>query len=266
MFYDQLAMKGQQIERIYVGSTFCSQYFSQQTKYDFVLNFCQQHNIKVTLTLPVFTEKDLVLGKKKVEKLLDKGQEVVDEVTINDIGMLTYMQSKVKVRINLGRLFFKDPRDCRIPNYKEKMVEPVLLSNLENDFWRTFHVNLVELDSTNRVINTSILLKSDIDIGIHYPFCYMSTSNICKFASIHKDIASKFRPNMACNLECEHIIDTYSGHITQTDCDPIIYRLGRTLYYETEVSEFVGKQPSRIIYFPINEWRKCCNGNIGTIK
>ncbi len=259
-------MKGQQVERIYVGSAFCSQYFLRQTRYDFILNFCQQHNIKVTLTIPVFTEKDLIFGMEKVEKLLDKGEEVVDEVTVNDIGMLACLQTKVKVRINLGRLFFKDPRDCRIPSYKEKMIEPVLLSNLENDFWRTFRFDLVELDSTNRVINTSILLKTDIDIGIHYPFCYMSTGNICKFASIHKDIASKFRPNIACNLECEHIIDTYSGHITQTDCEPIIYRLGRTLYYETEVSEFVGRQPSRIIYFPINEWRKCCDGNTGAIE
>ena len=259
--------KSQLIERIYLGSSFCSQYFLGLSNYEHIFSFCTEKNLHITLTIPVFTEKDIDLGKKKIDEICKRSMGVIDEITVNDLGMLEYFQGNQPYCINLGRLFFKDPRDCRILDYTKRSVSPVLLSYLNDDYWRNFSFDSVELDPTNLVINTSCIENTDINVGLHIPYCYMTTGNICKFASIHRNVKQKFRPNMQCDMECVHIYDSYSGHIEQTNCDPTLIRYGRTLYFEVDSSvELVGKEASRVIYFPINEWRKFVNENIGSFK
>lgn len=266
LFLNYLSSNKQPIERIYFGSSFCSQYFLQFSGYEQIFSFCAQNGIHVTLTLPVFTEKDLDAGKKKINEICEVGKKNIDEITVNDVGMLYYMQSKSQYCINLGRLFFKDPRDCRVPDYTKKAISPMLLSHLTDEYWKSIRFNLVELDPTNTTLNTVCLEKTDIDIGIHLPYCYMTTGNICKFASIHRDVKRKFRPNSKCSMECIHISDTYSGHIMQTDCDPVLQRFGRTLYFKKDSVKFIGKNASRVIFFPIDEWRKFIDENSGSSK
>ncbi|MCM1060668.1 MAG: hypothetical protein NC452_10270 [Eubacterium sp.] len=258
--------KSQPIERIYLGSSFCSQYFLGMSNYEYMFSFCAEKGLHITLTVPVFTEKDISLGKKKIEEICKKSMDTIDEITVNDLGMLSYFRIKQPYRINLGRLFFKDPRDCRCPNFTKEMVSPMLLSHLTDDYWRFLGIGLVELDTTNLVINTTCIENIDVDVGLHMPYCYMTTGNICKFASIHQDVQHKFRPNQQCGMECAHIFDSYSGHIAQTACNPSLIRYGRTLYFEVESVKLVGKEASRVIYFPINEWRKFVNENIGSFK
>lgn len=258
--------KGQLIERIYLGSSFCSQYFLQLSDYEQVFKFCAERGIHITLTLPVFTEKNIGLGKKKIATICKAASEIIDEITVNDIGMLSQFQSNRQYRINLGRLFFKDSRDCRVPEYTKRAVSPMLLSQLNNDYWKSLRFSLVELDPTNKIIDTSYIEKTNTNIGVHLPYCYMTTGNICKFASIHRDVEQKFRPNIQCGMECAHVSDIYSGHVVQTNCDPILKRFGRTLYFKASSIEFVGKAATRVIYFPVDEWRKYADENSGSIK
>lgn len=254
------------IRRIYIGSSFCSQYYLKFSGYKELLNICKEENISVTLVLPIFSEKDIVSGKQKTIEMIANSSGKIDEVTVNDIGMLWWFREKNDIKINLGRLFFKDPRDCRVPKYYHSRVEPVFLTNISDDYWKHFNILGVELDPTNQIVDTSIINDSNINIGIHVPFCYMTTGNICKFASIHKEIKQKFRPNLSCGMECMHISDIYMGGITQTSDDLFLYRYGRTLYFKVNSIEFVGKKPTRIIYFPVDEWRNIRIENTSSIK
>lgn len=256
----------QSIKRLYMGSSFCSQYYLNMSGYENIFKYCAKQQIHVTLTIPVFTEKDICLGKRKTEEICRKGADVIDEITVNDIGMLSFLQNRYQYHFNLGRLFFRDPRDCRIPEYTRKCVSPMLLSHLTDDYWKSFKISFVELDPTNAIIDTSCIEKTDINVGIHLPYCYMTTGNICKFASIHQEVQHKFRPNIQCKMECIHISDIYSGHVSQTNCNPILNRFGRTLYFEVGAIEFVGKKAIREIYFPVKEWREFVYGNIGSSK
>lgn len=263
---NRILIKERQIERIYIGSSFCSQYYLNFFGYDRIFALCKKMGIPITLTIPVFTEKDIEIGKRKTLDICEKAHSIIDEITVNDIGMLSWLQTKKEYCINLGRLFFKDQRDCRVPEYTKKHVSPALLSHLADDYWKLFRISRVELDPTNLVIDTSCIYNTNINVGIHMPYCYMTTGNICKFASIHQTVKDKFRPNIQCDMECAHVCDSYSDHVNQTNCDPVLYRFGRTLYFKVDSVKFTGKKASRVIYFPIDEWRDLKDENTGSIK
>lgn len=265
-FFDHLsARKSAPVERIYLGSSFCSQYFLL-TKFETLLDFCVRRGIPVTLTVPVFSEKDLDQGKQKIDRICLAASGIIDEITVNDIGMLSFVGSKQQYRINLGRLFFKDARDCRVPEHTACNVQPMMLAHLTNSYWKRYGIHGVELDATNHTLDTTPLVLTSTQVGIHLPYCYMTTGNICKFASIHQPVKLKFRPNSRCGLECAHVHDLYSGYMPQTDCIPVLHRVGRTLYFEVNDITVTGKNADRVIYFPVNELRKYADENTGSVK
>ena len=63
--------------RIYVGSYFCSQFFLA-FQFDNLIKFAKDWNLKLTLVLPIFSEKDLKLAKKKIIKILQNSKSVID--------------------------------------------------------------------------------------------------------------------------------------------------------------------------------------------
>lgn len=230
--------------RIYVGSYFCSQFF-WAFQFDNLIKFAKDWNLKLTLVLPIFSEKDLKLAKKKIIKILQNSKSVIDEVTVNDFGMLTYIQSKFDKKVNLGRLFFKDPRDVRVNEYYSQKGNVNILSALE-EVIDVSKINYVELDETNKSLGVDDCFR----VAVHTPFCFMTTGNICKYASINKGIEFKFRPNDKCRQECSCIYEHYSEEYNGRHID--LYRLGRTVYsYMTERSEVENKK--REIYFPFIE-------------
>lgn len=245
----------QRLERIYIGSNFCSQYFLNFKGWEFVLTYCRKMQLSVTLVVPVFSEKDLKSGKARIHEILTVAGDIIDEVTVNDIGMLSYVHENFEKKINLGRLFFKDPRDSRVPDYSKRVVTPYLINNLNHEFWKQFDIHGIELDQVSGKIDLSGLNCFDLNIAFHSPLCYMTAGNVCKYASIHKRPEYKFRPNVKCGMECQHITDYYTDHIPKTDVDVTLMRIGRTVYYQTETAVFIGRTPDRIIYFPYREWR-----------
>lgn len=260
------AMLQKKINRIYFGSYFCDLYFLKFKAYYELIQYCKSKNIQITLVLPVFSQNMLEIGKKRILEVCRYAETVIDEITVNDLGMLNFISKHYNHKINLGRLFFKNPRDCRVPEYIRCEVTPGLLSELNGAFFGKYTINCVELDPTNQILNVSELAKTNIKLVLHSPYCYMTTGKICKFASIHQHIEKKFRPNVNCRMECMHITDTYSGHIVPTDCDPIIYRLGRTLYFENGRVETNGKCFDRLLYFPVKEWRKILYESFSSCK
>ena len=260
------AMVQNKIDRIYFGSYFCDQYFLKFKGYNELIQYCRNKNIHMTLVVPVLSQNTLDIGKRRISEMYECAGNVVDEITVNDLGMLSYFSKCGNQKLNLGRLFLKNPRDCRIPEYTDSRVTPSFLSKLNQEFWKKQTLNCVELDPTNKILDASEIASMGIKLALHLPYCYMTTGKICKFASIHKQIEKKFRPNVNCQMECMYITDTYSGHVTSTNCDPTIYRIGRTLYFENNRVETVGKDLDRLIYFPIEEWRKCLYENLSSGK
>ena len=162
--------------------------------------------------------------------------------------MLNFVRCNFNKQINLGRLFLKDTRDIRVKKYFEKSTEPSLLS------FPIIGVNCVELDPISRHINLSNIKSSNYNeslIAIHTPYCYMSTGNICKYGSLHKNIENKFRPNTVCMRECEHICERYF-ETNESNYFEII-KFGRTVYFYNPSVVVIGRNAERYIYFPINE-------------
>lgn len=242
------------LERIYVGSSFCSQYFLHIACWRDIIEYCREREYKMTLTLPIFSEKDLEIGKARIDQILRIGDDVIDEITVNDVGMLVYIPDKYEKNINLGRLFFKDSRDVRVPGYRESAVRPNLLSKKEYMMMGTERVKGVELDAVSRYIDLRDCDFSGITLGIHGPFCFMTTGNICKYASIPKEPDQKFRPNGTCSMECLQVYEHYKEKFGGQNTD--ILRYGRTVYYYNNGSRVAGKKIDRKIYFPVLEMKR----------
>ena len=259
-------MKKNKVERIYFGSYFCDHFFLKFEGYKYLLQFCKIKDIHATLVIPVFSQDTLDKGKKRTLEICRYFEEMIDEITVNDLGMLYYVQNFNRYKINLGRLFSKNPRDCRVPEYTDSKIAPGFISKLNQEFWKKQSINCVELDSTNQILDLSEAQSSDVMIALHSPYCYMTTGKICKFASIHKRINEKFRPNTNCRMECMSISDTYTGHVAATNFESLIYRIGRTLFFENNEVEIIGKNLERLIYFPAKEWRKCVYEDISSVK
>ena len=243
-----------EVKRIYAGSAFCSQYFLHINWWELLLAECRNRRWNLTLTLPVFSQKDLKRGKERIREILAQGSDVIDEITVNDVGMLYYISGEWNGKINLGRLFFKDARDIRVREYDERTVTPNLLASWESHPLGDVQIHGIELDRVSRRIDLTGCPLPGVILGVHSPFCYMSTGNICKFASIHKEMKYKFRPNTSCAMECAGIYEHYRSKFDGKDAD--IIRFGRTIYYLKNDCEVIGKEVGRDIYFPVRETEK----------
>lgn len=257
-------------ERIYIGSYFCGQYFLNLPPkvIEDVAVFCGSENVKLTLVIPMFTEKNLDKGKDKIDDIVNALKEIIDEVTVNDYGMLEYMSKQYKLKCNIGRLFMKDYRDLRYPEYFNATLHPKIFTSYFNKLVEAYDINGIEFDPTHKTVNLetcppgktasletcppgeTVSLETcpqNLVVGIHRPYCYMTVGQICEFASIHKEIEKKFRPNEVCQGECNSNVFRYKfndGHEW--------LRVGRAVYFENRACEVQGIDSIRNIYFPVD--------------
>ena len=166
-------------ERIYIGSSFCGPYFLHLSEKMIarVLEACQAEGIGVTLVLPVFTEKNIALGKEKIKGLSVYFDKVIDEITVNDYGMLSYISGNYSLKLNMGRLFMKDYRDPRYEDYFHSELHPKIFTTYISELMKKYRITGMEFDQTHSIINFEQKPK-DIEIGIHSPYCYMTTEHI----------------------------------------------------------------------------------------
>lgn len=248
-------------ERIYVGSNFCSQFFLKNNCYEYILEYAQKENKHVTVTIPIITHKDLMEAKNLIETFVEKYQGVIDEITVNDFGMLNYVSRKYpQLSMNIGRLMLKESRDPRVSNYENSVTEPALFSVI-NKFSEYHNVTGIELDE----ICKNIIIPSEIYekycISVYIPFCYITYGNICKYASVHKTIEHKFRPNCKCALECTVMYEWYYKSAEQSATN--LFRFGRAIYsYKNQRTTF-NHEPQRTIYSPFQEIIKAMEGKSG---
>lgn len=236
-------------ERIYFGSSFCSQYFLhlRNEEIDNLIHICSKRNIKLTLVIPTFTEKDLEKGKKKINSLKFYFYHRIDEITVNDYGMLKYIRDTYDILINMGRLFMKDYRDPRHEDYFMRVYKPKIFTEYNDNIVKEYSVSGFEFDLTHEVVDFSQKTEG-IHIGIHYPYSYMTVGHICEMASIKKEISKKFRPNARCNKECQETKIIYDFEDNRE-----WFKYGRTIYYNNSDCKVKGISKIRMIFFPISE-------------
>lgn len=226
-------------ERIYLGSYFCSQYFKHMKISESFLSSLYKQGINVTLVLPVFSEKDLDEGKNILKRLIETGSRVIDEITINDFGQYEYCSRNYPaIGLNLGRLFCREPRDFRIRDLQKRRIHP---SVLELPVKRLMPgIQRIEID----YISNCIIMDSPLQVDIHSPYVYQTTGTICPMASVTKNITEKFRPNIECALQCQHMDTSY--------IDGRVRRVGRTIFYREGNCISLADSASRIIYWPVD--------------
>ena len=245
-------------ERIYIGSYFCAQYFLNIPRkiIEEINEFCHKENIRITLVIPIFSEKNLEKGKQKIQEYIHELKEVLDEVTVNDYGMLDYVTSHYNLKYNIGRLFMKDYRDLRYPEYFNTILHPKAFNSYFYKIIDKYRISGIEFDPTHKTVNletyipnkaVSLKNRPQIEMGMHRPYCYVTVGQICEFGSIHKDIEKKFRPNEVCQGECNDNIFCYEfgdGHKW--------LRVGRAIYFDNRNCEVQGVSQIRNIYFPVD--------------
>lgn len=248
-------------ERIYTGTSFCGKYFlhmSDNTMEE-LLKICKEKNIHMTLVIPVFSEGDLERGKKKIAQLIEQGKDIIDEVTANDVGILSYLKYEFPIAINTGRLFMKDYRDPRYTEYYQIPWKPKMFTDYFQKLLADYGIKGCEFDLTHQFIDFSGVPENIIP-AIHIPYTYQTVGRICEYASISKEISKKYRVNDRCEQNCTENLIKYSV----SDGEMEYVRFGRTVYFkqpesnQTErntldsLSKSDGTGEYRLIYFPID--------------
>lgn len=232
--------------RVYVGSSFCIQYFLSTTKECIrkIRSLCEQEQRKITLVIPLVTQKNLLNAKEKIQDIVLEAGEYLDEITVNDFGMLSYVSNNFDRKINLGRLFMKDYRDKRFEEYFKMPLKPKIINQIMMEFIRDYKVSGLEFDLTHREIDL-IDVPSYLMVGFHYPYCYQTVGHICEAASTQVSIDQKFRPSHVCHLECEEQLLTY-----HTEEAIQYFKRGRAVFFENTDCEIKNREEIRLIYTP----------------
>lgn len=236
------------VERIYVGSSFCGNYFLQQSDKTLkeLIALCKDKNIKATLVIPAFSEGDLELGKKRIAQIVEMGKGFFDEFTGNDVGILSHL-NVYPLDINLGRLFMKDYRDPRYQEYFQIPWKPKMFTDYFKRLLQEYKIAGVEFDTTHKIMDFAELPEG-ITAGIHAPYCYQTVGRICEYASIQKEIVKKYRPNDTCHTNCaDHLI-----RYTVSDGNIEYVRFGRAVYFKHPGYELRNLEKYRLIYFPFH--------------
>ncbi|MBQ3665158.1 MAG: hypothetical protein II919_03540 [Lachnospiraceae bacterium] len=260
-------------DRIYVGSYFCDELFLN-TNYHHLKTLLDKisNSYKVTLVIPIFCQKNLKKGKELLIRLIETYHHMIDEITVNDYGILRWLSCfnsnhseqpytayMKNIKINMGRLFFKDYRDPRYEKYFERNWKPKSFTEYLETSIQEYQINEIEIDVTHMLIDLSEV--PDCIIGIHTPYTYMTTGKICEFASMFQPVQKKLRPNIDCSKECLKSVIEY-----EVDQERKWFRIGRTIYFENNCIKISNYDDSikndeqnmteisvRLIYFPINE-------------
>lgn len=236
-------------ERLYMGSSFCGQYFLHLSEklLEELTAVCRTQGIKVTLVVPIFTERYLIEGKQKLDKLLQAFDEIIDEITVNDYGMLVYIHEQYKNKaLNMGRLFMKDYREPRYEAYFNMTLKPKGFTSQLKSFVQKYGVKAIEFDPTHKSIDFSEKPEG-IGICIYAPYAYITVGQICEVSGISKPIEKKFRPNEPCGTECHKYRMHYS---IQEERD--WRRIGRAIYFENRSPQIMGVDRIREIYAPLD--------------
>jgi hypothetical protein len=200
---------------------------------------------KVTLCVPMFSERYLEAGKASVVNLINGYKDIIDEVTVNDYGMLEFCAG-LGVKINVGRLLNKDTRDIRHDEYYNRSHVPTV-ATLERSVLSSYDINSNELDLTNRFLEVSGVPGIP---AIYAPFVFATVGNVCEYAADELPINKKFRANYDCGYACTRISIDYENQYGNK-----YLKIGKAVFFDVSDYTVISDKPYRLIYEPFAEYR-----------
>lgn len=237
------------IERIYIGSYYCSNYFMgiSDSLYKEINDKCLQDKMKISLVVPIVMEKKLALILSRINELCEK-YSTIDEIVVNDFGMYSYLLENSKCNISLGRLLMKDPRDARIKELRDSRSVPKYLNKNTLDMLESEKVVSVDIEN----IYTKLDLQNvpeDIAVAIHGSYIYMSVGQNCLYSSIGKPDEKKYKADRDCSFQCMQ----YRNHYKWSDAS--FMRMGRAVFISGQKSNIMNHNNLRKVIWPIELWK-----------
>lgn len=233
--------------RIYIGSYFCDSYFLRniETMLCNLEQYALNRKINVTLVIPIFTQTCIRRGIQIIDKILHRFL-MIDEVVVNDYGMLNNISLNYNHGVIIGRLLRKRARDYRYQEY----VNSIEYEETKEIYQNYNRIIGAEIDISSKKVDCSGFDKSILPC-IHIPFTYLTCGQICDFASLDLDFFQKFNKNSDCNLNCNKLYYMY-----ETETNHTLYRIGKAIYYETIKFEALNADKVRFVYFPFGLWER----------
>jgi len=234
--------------RFYIGSYFCGKYFMRSIHFfmQYLSGFFTENQLHVTLVIPSVPETSNEALKQSISGFFACCGEYADELVVNDYGMLQFAQQLkdfYPVRITAGRMFSKNFRDPRYPNYgKESSLVffPEMLRGA---------VSAIEVDLTSSKLDFSEI-DDAIEIHAHYPYVYVTGGQNCQFAAAMHPAGQQFIGRPGCGLSC------MNGYMETTAEDAVFFHIGKGLYTRNDAPVVYSKTPDRFIYWPADEFLK----------
>lgn len=257
------------VTRIYIGSSFCALYAlkMEKKKLEDAFRLCREREWKVTLEIGLVTEKYFEAMNDKVIDIIEQGKGCLDELAVNDYGTLMWARKNTSLHLFLGRLFFKDYRDPRYPDSIDRIYQPHMFHSYFPKIVAEFGIDGVEMDPVAKELDLSKAMKG-LTYAVHTPYCYITTGQICEYASISKQVERKFRPNSSCSMECIKYHSQY-----QLEDGQNWYRKGRAIFFRNDHCKISGVEKIRYIVNPfsiemkdMNLWKGAEDGYSGTTK
>lgn len=241
--------------RLYAGSSFCPQALEHSLALiDAATAVCRERDIRMTLALPIPAQRFLEHQDQLLTALLQQHGDIIDELVVNDLGSLVHLSECIHnayegeplfgMGLVVGRLLCKDARDPRSAAISWSSRVPAYLepdANGENSlqqliatcsFWsdeRECYENAlcgVELDPICEQLELSSLPDGLLPV-LCGPLCYMSTGQICEYASIGLPAERAFWPNGACGAQCAKTCLHYRGASNVE-----FFKIGRSVFFE----------------------------------
>ena len=266
-------------KRIYIGSSFCPQSLEHSLPLiDAAADVCHELDARLTLSLPIPAQRFLKHQDALVNLLLQRHAGIIDEIIANDLGTLTLLSERIHnapqgdpfndVTLVVGRLLCKDVRDPRnddvswgrripaylVPGYEGENALQQLIATCS--YWSDEHeryenaISGIELDPICVELDLSALPQGLLPV-LNGPLCYMSTGQICEYASIGLPAQKAFRPNSACSTQCAKTSWRYCGASGVE-----FHKIGRSVFFQAPwQTDLQGVARYRQLISPLKEVR-----------
>lgn len=250
-------------ERLYLGSSFCGNAFLHNTggaPMTALQQLSQIYDVPCTLVVPTPLERELRPVKCRVEYLLD-AFSCIDEVTVNDYGMLAWLAGQGRIAVNVGRLFSKDLRDLRYHDGFPEVYRPALSGRALDDLCARYpRLRGIEYDPCGYVLDLTEVPVS-LTAAVHVPYLFATTGAFCPYAPSTAS-GSPASAGAPCCQECNEAMTTYrlkgaTGDLVdeeglpQAKGRPLYYtKHGRTVFVLNEGMAVRSRAPYRMVYTP----------------
>ena len=204
--YDWLSIKKSDYSGVYFGFDVCDKMISMVNTNRIIAEMKNviSNGMKVVYVVPPVRESMLEKHTEFLKSILS--YEIVNEIVINDFGMLTYIRNVLnwKGTISFGLLFDKTLREPRFPldcsYYEITQFDNYSISKTLNDLAQNYNVESIELDT---LIDKKLSIKQiglEYKINIWYPRVLISKASICEYAL---NVDDSLLGSYSCNNKCK---------------------------------------------------------------